>query len=142
MGRYRENGFAPLAFFQHRGVIAVKLRLFSAVFALLAALPACAQGGFVDDSGRSAASGALTVEEAKERRDDSPVQLQGQIVRALGDEKYVFRDASGEIVVEIDDDVWRGITVGPGDEVEIRGEIDKDFPGFPVEIEVDAVKKL
>ena len=120
----------------------MKLRLFSAVFALLAALPACAQGGFVDNTGRSARSGALTVEEAKRLRDDSPVQLQGKIVRALGDEKYVFRDASGEIVVEIDDDVWRGVTVGPDDRVEIRGEIDKDFPGFPVEVEVDAVKKL
>jgi uncharacterized protein (TIGR00156 family) len=120
----------------------MKLRFFSAAFALLAALPVCAQGGFVADTGRSTASGGFTVEEAKALRDDIPVQLQGNIVRALGDEKYVFRDASGEIVVEIDDDIWRGVTVSPNDRVEIRGEIDKDFPGFPVEIEVDAVKKL
>jgi uncharacterized protein (TIGR00156 family) len=120
----------------------MKLRLFFAAFAFLAALPACAQGGFVDNAGRSAVSGATTVEEAKKLRDDTPIQLQGQIVRALGDEKYVFRDSSGEIVVEIDDDAWRGVTIGPDDRVEIRGEIDKDIPGFPVEIEVDAVKKL
>jgi uncharacterized protein (TIGR00156 family) len=119
----------------------MKLRLFSAVFVLAAALPVHAQGGFVDNVGQSAAN-ALTVEDAKKLRDDSPVQLQGNVVRALGDEKYAFRDASGEIIVEIDDDVWRGVTVGPDDKVEIRGEIDKDFPGFPVEIEVDAVKKL
>jgi uncharacterized protein (TIGR00156 family) len=121
----------------------MKLRLFSAAFALIAALPVYAQGGFVDNTGRAAtAAGILSVEEAKKLRDDAPVQLQGNIVRALGDEKYVFRDEGGEIVVEIDDDVWRGVTVGPDDRVEIRGEIDKDFPGFPVEIEVDAVKKL
>ncbi|MDR2112406.1 MAG: NirD/YgiW/YdeI family stress tolerance protein [Candidatus Accumulibacter sp.] len=119
----------------------MKPRLFFVALALLAAPPVCAQGGFVDNSGRSAASAALSVEEAKKLRDDSPVQLQGNIVRALGDEKYVLRDASGEIVVEIDDDVWRGVTVGPDDKVEIRGEIDRDFPGFSVEIEVDAVKK-
>jgi uncharacterized protein (TIGR00156 family) len=118
----------------------MKLRLFSTVFAVAVALPVYAQGGFVDNASQSAS--ALTVEEAKKLRDDSSVQLQGNIVRALGDEKYTFRDASGEIVVEIDNDVWRGVTVGPGDKVEIRGEIDKDFPGFPVEIEVDAIKKL
>ncbi|MDR0575987.1 MAG: NirD/YgiW/YdeI family stress tolerance protein [Candidatus Accumulibacter sp.] len=120
----------------------MKFRLFIIVFALFIARPVCAQGGFVDGAGKPATGGIVTVEEAKKLRDDTPARLQGNIVRALGDEKYIFRDASGEIVVEIDDDVWRGVTVGPGDSVEIRGEVDKDFPGFPVEIEVDAIKKL
>ena len=132
----------PASSFNTKETITMKLRLFSTVFAVAVAvaLPVYAQGGFVDNASQSAS--ALTIEEAKKLRDDSPVQLQGNIVRALGDEKYTFRDASGEIVVEIDNDVWRGVTVGPGDKVEIRGEIDKDFPGFPVEIEVDAIKKL
>jgi uncharacterized protein (TIGR00156 family) len=118
--------------------------LFSAIAAFFVALPAGAQGGFVDDAGRSSASasGTIAVEEAKKLRDDSPVQLQGNIVRSLGDEKYVLRDASGEIIVEIDDDVWRGVTVGVDDKVEIRGEVDRDFPGFPVEIEVDVIRKM
>jgi uncharacterized protein (TIGR00156 family) len=110
-------------------------------FALLAALPAHAWAGFVDETGK-APGGVVTVADARGLRDDTPVQIQGRIVRALGDEKYLFRDAGGEIIVEIDDEVWRGVTVGADDTVEIRGEIDRDFPGFPVEIEVDAIQKL
>ncbi|MDR2451895.1 MAG: NirD/YgiW/YdeI family stress tolerance protein [Candidatus Accumulibacter sp.] len=116
----------------------MKSGLFSivAAFALLAVSPVHAQGGFVDEAGM------VTVAAARSLRDEAPVRVQGRIVRALGDEKYLFHDAGSEIVVEIDDDVWRGVTVGPDDAVEIRGEIDRDFPGFPVEIEVDAIKKL
>ncbi|MDR3299667.1 MAG: NirD/YgiW/YdeI family stress tolerance protein [Candidatus Accumulibacter sp.] len=114
----------------------MKLRLFFAIFALLAALPACAQGGFVDNSG------TRTVEEAKKLRDHSPVQLQGNIVRKLDDHKYMLRDTSGEIVVKIEDQVWRDVTVGPDDRVEIRGEVDNDSLIFPVKIKVGAIKKL
>jgi uncharacterized protein (TIGR00156 family) len=139
---YGDAGKPVSIFFKAGESATVKPYLFSAIVAFFIALPAGAQGGFVDNTGRSATSGVLTVEEAKKLRDDSPVQLQGAIVRALGDEKYVLRDASGEIIVEIDDDVWRGVTVGPDDKVEIRGEVDRDFPGFPVEIEVDVIRKL
>jgi uncharacterized protein (TIGR00156 family) len=157
--RRQENGFRPSGLFslQH-GAFSMKHRLFSVLFALFtlltlsaalpvhaqglsAAPPVHAQGGFVDKPG-SAMAGVITVVEAKKLRDDTYVQLQGVIVRALGDEKYMFRDSSGEIVVEIDDDVWRGVTVSPDDGVEIRGEIDKDILGISVEIEVEAIKKL
>jgi uncharacterized protein (TIGR00156 family) len=97
-----------------------------------------AQGGFV---GPSATPEAKTVAEARSLPDDARVALQGNIVRSLGDEKYLFRDKSGEIVVEIDDDLWRGQTVEPRDSVEIRGEIDRDW-GISVEIEADQIKKL
>ncbi|MDR0735289.1 MAG: NirD/YgiW/YdeI family stress tolerance protein [Zoogloeaceae bacterium] len=109
----------------------------SALFFFLSTA-AFAQGGFV---GPSATSEAKTIVEAKDLPDDARVTLQGNIVRALGDEKYLFRDKTGEIVVEIDDEIWRGQTVEPRDAVEIRGEIDRDW-GFSVEIEADTLKKL
>jgi uncharacterized protein (TIGR00156 family) len=102
------------------------------------AAAAFAQGGFV---GPSATSEAGTVAEARSLPDDARVALRGNIVRGLGDEKYLFRDKSGEIVVEIDDELWRGQTVAPTDSVEIRGEIDRDW-GISVEIEADQIRKL
>ncbi|MDR2433686.1 MAG: NirD/YgiW/YdeI family stress tolerance protein [Treponema sp.] len=82
----------------------------------------------------------VTVAEAKNLRDDSPVVLRGKIERFLGDEKYLFSDDSGTITVEIDNRLWTGLSVNQNDTVEISGEVDKDFRG--IEIEVNAIKKL
>ncbi|MDR2259593.1 MAG: NirD/YgiW/YdeI family stress tolerance protein [Azoarcus sp.] len=99
---------------------------------------ASAQGGFV---GPSAVPEAKTVGEAKSLPDDAKVSLRGNIVRGLGDEKYLFQDATGKIVVEIDDDLWRGQTVEAKDTVEIRGEVDRDW-AISVEIEANSLQKL
>ena len=48
-----------------------------------------------------------TVAEANKMSDDQPVVLVGQIQQSLGDEKYLFKDASGTITIEIDDEDWR-----------------------------------
>ncbi|MDR1256540.1 MAG: NirD/YgiW/YdeI family stress tolerance protein [Spirochaetaceae bacterium] len=83
---------------------------------------------------------SITVAEAKNLRDSSPVVLRGKIERSLGDEKYLFSDDSGTITVEIDDRLWVGLSVNQNDTVEISGEVDKDFRS--IEIEVSAIKKL
>jgi uncharacterized protein (TIGR00156 family) len=83
---------------------------------------------------------AVTVEAAKGMRDDYPVILRGKIEQFLGDEKYLFADDSGSIVVEIDDKLWRGFSVDQNDVVEITGEVDKGLR--KTEIEVSAIKKL
>ncbi len=57
--------------------------------------------------------------------------------KSLGDEKYLFKDASGAITVEIDDDDWNGLNVTPQDLIEIRGEVDKDL--FDTKIDADSV---
>ena len=73
-------------------------------------------------------------------KDDTKAVLRGNIVRQVKHEKYLFKDSTGEIVVEIDDDDWGGVTVGPNDTVELIGEIDKDFN--KIEFDVDIVKKV
>jgi uncharacterized protein (TIGR00156 family) len=83
---------------------------------------------------------SITVAEAKNLRDDSPVVLTGKIERFLGDEKYLFSDDSGTITVEIDNRLWAGLSINQNDTVEISGEVDKDFRG--IEIEVSAIKKV
>ena len=78
-----------------------------------------------------------TVEQALNLSDDTAVVLEGNIERSLGDEKYLFKDATGSVTVEIDNKDWRGITVTPEDVVVIQGEVDKDF--FKTEIDVDTI---
>ena len=78
-----------------------------------------------------------SVAEALKLNDDTPVVLVCQIEKSLGDEKYLFKDASGSVTVEIDNEDWRGVTVTPKDTIVIQGEIDKDF--FKTEIDVDSV---
>lgn len=79
-----------------------------------------------------------TVAEANKMSDDQPVVLVGQIQQSLGDEKYLFKDASGTITIEIDDEDWRGVNVTPEDTIEISGEVDKNL--FDIKVDVDTVK--
>lgn len=106
---------------------------------LMFCAPLCATagqgGGFTGP-----APDPITVEQAKKLSDDANVTLRGHIVKNLGGEKYLFRDTSGEITLEIDAKCWRGQEVGPEDLVEIRGELEKEF--LEIEIDVDEVKKL
>ena len=82
----------------------------------------------------------VTTKQALSLRDDTHVQLKGRIVKSLGDEKYQFRDASGVITVDIDDELWMGKAISANDEITIEGEVDIDHkPMKRVEIDVDAV---
>ncbi|GKV82192.1 YgiW/YdeI family stress tolerance OB fold protein [Pectobacterium versatile] len=93
------------------------------------------QGGFIDQQ-----SSLTTVDKAKDLRDDSWVTLSGNIEKRIGDENYLFRDATGTMEVEIDHKRWNGQMVSPSDKVEIQGELDKDFNS--VELDVKQIRKL
>ena len=82
----------------------------------------------------------VTVEHAKTLKDDSKVTLRGHIERHLGGEKYIFRDASGAVDMEVDSDHWAGQTVSPQDAVEVFGEVEKKRNA--VEIDVKRLQKL
>ena len=82
-----------------------------------------------------------TVENVKTKADETFVYMQGQIVKALGDDKYAFTDKTGEIVLEIDNDEFDGVTVAAGELIEVSGEIDKDMMK-PAKVDVKSIKKL
>ena len=83
----------------------------------------------------------VSVEKAKNAKDDTFVVLQGYIEKSLGDEKYLFRDETGTVKIEIEDKKFRGLTVYPDDFVQISGEVDKGwFSG--TEIEVKNISKV
>ena len=82
-----------------------------------------------------------TVKQALTLKDNTKVQLRGHIVKAIGDEKYQFRDQTGTITVDIDDDLWNGKAISATTLITISGEVDVDYqPTKRVEIDVDAVK--
>lgn len=69
--------------------------------------------------------------------DDSPVQLEGYLVKRVSKDKYIFSDGSAEIRVEIDDKHFpTASAVNEKTLVQIRGEVEKDFLKSP-EIDVD-----
>lgn len=81
----------------------------------------------------------VTVEQAKAMTDDTHVVMQGYIVQHLGGEDYMFKDATGTIRVEIDDDDWKGLDVTDKNLVEIRGEVDTHLRK-PTNIEADSIR--
>lgn len=92
------------------------------------------KGGFV--GGKEV---IVTVAQVNEMRDDVPVVIMGRIVQRSGDEKYLFEDGTGSIIIEIDDEDWRGQTVTPTDTVKLYGEVDRGI--FKTEIDIDYVEK-
>lgn len=84
----------------------------------------------------------MTVADALKVSDDTPVKLAGKIEKSLGDEKYLFKDATGTITIEIDDDDWRGVTATPESELIIEGEVDKDmFRDAEIDVNTVTLKK-
>lgn len=94
-------------------------------------------GGFTGPQ----AQGANTVAGALKAWDDTMVTLKGNIIRQVAHEKYEFKDSTGVMIVEIDDDKWNGLSVGPNDVVEIYGEVDSEIYRKN-EIDVKFIKKL
>ncbi|MBR3880543.1 MAG: NirD/YgiW/YdeI family stress tolerance protein [Mailhella sp.] len=71
---------------------------------------------------------------------DSPVLLEGVIVSKNGDELYMFEDASGTVLLEIDDDVMVNKDVSSEDKVRLSGRVDSE-DGKPT-VDVDMLEVL
>jgi len=68
--------------------------------------------------------------------DDRDVRIRGQILEQVSTEKYAFSDETGQIRIEIDEDVLPGRDIRIGMRLEIRGEIETAFLRQP-EIDVE-----
>ncbi|MCL1126570.1 NirD/YgiW/YdeI family stress tolerance protein [Shewanella surugensis] len=88
------------------------------------------EGGFIGPT----KDNVTTVKMALEAEDNAQVTLTGYITSALGDEKYHFKDSSGEMTVDIDDDDWNGLKVTPDTKVIIQGEVDIDGPNAKIDV--------
>ena len=95
-------------------------------------------GGF---AGPIAGAQADSVQNAKRSWDDTRVVLVGNIVsrQAGHDDLYTFKDKTGTVLVEIDDDLFHalGRKVTPQTVVRISGEVDREFmEGTQIDVEV------
>ncbi len=96
--------------------------------------PSAKQGGFSGPGPQ-----VITIMEAPKQADDTWITLQGNIIQHVGDDKYTFKDASGQGIVEIDHDKWGGQHISPTDIVVLITKVDKDWGA--VELEVESVRK-
>lgn len=120
-------------------MIATTLLILSSSFALADGYSATV-GGYTGPTNNTAQQ--TTVKQAKTMSDETYVTLRGKIINHIKKDKFTFQDSTDTVIIEIDDDLWYGTTIGPNDTVEIIGEIDKDGPWGNVEIEVKNMKKL
>ena len=86
-------------------------------------------------TGPGATSQITTVAAALEVSDDAPVVLQGQIVRRIKGDIYEFKDATGTMKVEIDDEDWPPMSIDDKATVRLTGEVDRDLMGREVDVE-------
>lgn len=94
------------------------------------------QQGFVDENAI-----VKTVSDARKANDDTPVRLEGKIVKQLGKKDFIFKDNSGqEIQIEIDKKAWNGVTVNPQDQIQIIGKVDKEWNNTEIDVK-QVIKK-
>ena len=73
-------------------------------------------------------------------RDDQYVALRGKLVRYMGDENYLFADATGSIRVEIDHEKFPyDRQIGADTLVDITGEFDREYLGHS-KVDVETIR--
>ena len=68
-----------------------------------------------------------TVADAMNMKEDSHIYLEGNLIKKNCKSCYTFKDATGEIKVEISKKAWNKLNVTPDQKVRIYGEVDKSF---------------
>ncbi|KAA0949068.1 MULTISPECIES: NirD/YgiW/YdeI family stress tolerance protein [unclassified Pseudomonas] len=113
----------------------MKTRYLALLLAPLFSTAALAGAGYTGPGAQS----VVTVAGAQAASDDTPVVLQGHIVSRLKDhEKYEFKDTTGTIAVEIDDEDLPPVPFNEKTQVKLTGEVDKGL--MSREIDVDRVE--
>ena len=90
---------------------------------------------------QEAVKNVATVQQVAKMPDETAVTLTGQITKHLKSDHYEFKDRSGSIGVEIDEDLWRAAALKVGDHVRLVGEVDT-HRHKPTDIEVVKIEKI
>ncbi|MBR3147970.1 MAG: NirD/YgiW/YdeI family stress tolerance protein [Alphaproteobacteria bacterium] len=112
------------------------------VMALIACMPIC--GAFAGpgknmNNNMNTHPAVWNVTEVISLPDDTPVVMRGRITKNMGNNIFVFEDASGTIMMEIDEESWNGNTVRVDDVVTVYGNVDKG--SNYTEIDVESIVK-
>lgn len=119
-----------------------KLLLASFLIASTAVAQAQFTGGTATDSSEPILVSPFvinSVSSVRQMPDDTYVTVEGNIISQEGrdKDKYLFKDATGEIIVDIDKKLWKGQMITPETTVKILGELDQNRN--PDRIKIDAV---
>lgn len=114
------------------------------IAALLVGTASMASAQFVEDRAQTETQAEIvspyvisSIEKVRQMPDETYVTVQGHIIAQKGHdkEKFLFKDDSGEIMVEVDKKVWRHQPVTPETTVKILGELDQSRDPHRVKIE-------
>ena len=73
---------------------------------------------------QEAAKNHVTVAKAKTLKDETAVTLKGTISKHISGDDFELKDTSGNIILDIDDDLWQPMQLKAGDKVKVVGEVD------------------
>ena len=107
--------------FTMRYLLALLLSLCLAVPALAGFSGPAATGGFAGPGPREINQAA----QVQTAQDEMPCVLTGNIIEQIRHDKYTFQDASGTVVVEIENKVFGNNNVTPQTRVKLVGEVDR-----------------
>jgi uncharacterized protein (TIGR00156 family) len=111
--------------------------------AAAAAIVLASANAMAGDHGKMKHDGAnkpvSNVSEVQNMADDSMVYVQGYIIQSLGNDNYMLQDGSGQIMVEIDDDLMNNATITPQTVVWIAATVDQQT-GQPVSLEAEEIQ--
>jgi len=97
------------------------------VFALLLSLVGV--NAMAQFTGPSATGQQTTVKQVNQARLGTYVTVTGHLVAHLRGSYFTFRDATGDIRVEIENSVWENRQIGPDTKVRLLGEVDQGVAG-------------
>lgn len=108
----------------------------AALFIALCTAPAMASSYYFDPSANNYSGPGptvITVTKVKEMAEDEYVTIRGSIIQSLGEADYLFKDATGTVVVRIDSRAWNDQRVKHTDAVEVQGKVRKKRSEVQVE---------
>lgn len=83
------------------------------------------------------ATPVTTVAAANDAADDTPVVLQGFVTKKINnDDKYEFKDNTGTITVEIDDEDLPATPFNEKTKVKLTGEVEKHLMSREVDVDI------
>lgn len=82
----------------------------------------------------SQTAGLTSTVRAGQLAEETWVEMEGQIIAMSGHEEYLFRDESGVITVEIDNEFRRVQGLSTGDWLHISGKVDREHNRVVVEV--------
>ncbi|MBR1618214.1 NirD/YgiW/YdeI family stress tolerance protein [bacterium] len=109
-------------------------KIFLSLFLLLLCV------GFAQNFGFNSKTAKTSIKDVLKLPNNTNVTVEGKIIKKLSSDKYLFKDQTGQITVEIDDDKWQNLTVNENDTLELTGEFEKKLNSQ--KIDVDIVKKV